>query len=328
MAKTILTAARVKALRPRKTSYEMRDVRLRGFGVRVLATGRKRFFVQCQHRGVRRLEDRGRHRGHERRGGVGFGPRGDPAGRGGTAPSRRDGLRGRRHGRVRALRAAVKAGDAVRQWLYLRNQLLSHFAGRPIAEIDQQEVRNWFAALRATPVAADRSLPVLSVIMREAETMGLRPEGSNPCRGLKRYRRKGRVRFLSDADIRRLSVQLQAHEARWPEQAALVRLLLLTGCRKSEILTLQWSDYRKGHLFLHDSKTGPRTVWLSQPARTILDGLARKTRADALLSRCCAVSQHRLTSCPSPDSAARRRRPPAEGKVWIHAQSCSYNVPK
>ena len=56
---------------------------------------------------------------------------------------------------------------------------------------------------------------------------------------------------------------------------AVIRLLLLTGCRKSEILTLRWSDYREGHLFLRDSKTGPRTVWLSGPARRVLQGLER-----------------------------------------------------
>ncbi len=61
-----------------------------------------------------------------------------------------------------------------------------------------RDVANWFASLRATPVAADRSMPVLSVIMREAEAMGFRPEGSNPCKGIRRYRRKGRERFLSD----------------------------------------------------------------------------------------------------------------------------------
>lgn len=59
---------------------------------------------------------------------------------------------------------------------------------------------------------------------------------------------------------------------------ALVRLLLLTGCRKGELLTLRWSDYREGHLFLRDSKTGPRTVWLSEPARRILDSLERRSR--------------------------------------------------
>ena len=75
--------------------------------------------------------------------------------------------------------------------------------------------------------------------------------------------------------IRHLAARLSAHAETAPQQVAVVRLLLLTGCRKSEILTLRWSDYREGHLFLRDSKTGPRTVWLSQPARNVLDGLDR-----------------------------------------------------
>ena len=54
-----------------------------------------------------------------------------------------------------------------------------------------------------------------------------------------------------------------------------MRLLLLTGCRRSEVLTLRWSDYREGRLFLRDSKTGPRTVWLSGAAREILDRVVR-----------------------------------------------------
>ena len=128
--------------------------------------------------------------------------------------------------------------------------------GDAVADIDRRDVRDWFASLRATPVAADRSMPVLSVIMREAEAMGLRPQGSNPCLGIRRYRRKGRARLLSDEEMRRLSARLSAHAGTSPQQVAVVRLLLLTECRKSEILTLRWSDYREGHLFLRDSKTG------------------------------------------------------------------------
>ena len=162
---------------------------------------------------------------------------------------------------------------------YLKNQIIMPcFADRHIADIDGREVRNWFASLTAAPVAADRSMPILSVIMREAERMGLRPEGSNPCRGIRRYRRNGRERFLSDDEIRRLSAVLSERAERQPSQVAVVRLLLLTGCRKSEILTLRWSDYREGRLFLPDSKTGPHTVWLSRPARTILDRLPRASR--------------------------------------------------
>ena len=53
MARITLTAARVTALRPRKTTYDTRDGKLKGFGVRVLPSGRIRFFVHCQHRGER-----------------------------------------------------------------------------------------------------------------------------------------------------------------------------------------------------------------------------------------------------------------------------------
>ena len=114
--------------------------------------------------------------------------------------------------------------------------------------------------------------------MRQAELYGYRPEGSNPCTGIRRYRRKGRERFLSEPELRRLARVLDSHEAPHPGGVAFIRLLLLTGCRKSEIVTLQWSDYREGRLFLPDSKTGPRTVWLSLPAREVLEGLPRTVR--------------------------------------------------
>ena len=279
MARTILTDARVKALRPRKTAYDVRDAKLRGFGVRILPTARKRFFVQSQRRGERIWKIIGdadntgiaeaRAHATETLAAIRKGE---------SAPARPEETLFEtvaetvfdRYARV------WKAGTLNVNRCYLRNQLLPYFAGRGVADIDGRDVRNWFASLRATPVAADRSMPVLSVIMREAEAMGLRPEDSNPCRGIRRYRRKGRERFLSDDEIRRLSARLTAHAGGYPQQVAIVRLLLLTGCRRSEILTLRWSDYREGHLFLRDGKTGPRTVWLSQPARDILDRLGRR----------------------------------------------------
>ena len=96
---------------------------------------------------------------------------------------------------------------------YLRRHILPGFAGTQIADITGADVRRWSTSRRATPVSADRSMPILSVIMTEAERMGYRPEGSNPCRGIRRYRRKGRERFLSDAEIGRLAARLSAHEA-------------------------------------------------------------------------------------------------------------------
>jgi len=207
MPNVTLTDARVRALTPRKTAYDIRDRKLRGFGVRVLPSGRKRFFVHCQHRGERVwriVGDAGamsvsdaRSRAEETLAAIR---------RSGEATLQTDGALFedvaetvfQRHERL------WKAGTLRVNRGYLRNQLMPHFKGRPIADIGRRDVRNWFAALRATPVAADRSMPVLSVIMKEAEAMGFRPEGSNPCRGIRRYRRKGRERFLSDGELRQI----------------------------------------------------------------------------------------------------------------------------
>ena len=278
MSKTNLTDARIGALLPRRIPYELRDGKLQAFGVRVMPSGRKRFFLHCQHKGERVWKIVGEfdaidvNEARSRAAGMLAAIR-----RGEAAPARPEETLFEAVAETvfRQYERLWKPGTLDVNRCYLRNQILPHFAGRLIAEIDCPDVRKWFAALRATPVAADRSMPVLSVIMREAEAMGLRPEGSNPCRGIRRYRRKGRERFLADDELRRLSACLAAHAGEWPLQVAVIRLLLLTGCRKGEILTLRWSDYREGHLFLRDSKTGPRTVWLSGPARTVLDGLER-----------------------------------------------------
>ncbi len=139
---------------------------------------------------------------------------------------------------------------------YYRKQILPWFQGRPITDIDAQDVKRWFASLHETPVAADRPLPILSVIMRQAEIYGYRPEGTNPCVGIRRYRRQGRERFLSTTEIRRLGEVLARHEADYPQPTVIIRLLLLTGCRKGEIVSLKWRFYREGKLFLPDSKTG------------------------------------------------------------------------
>lgn len=158
---------------------------------------------------------------------------------------------------------------------YLRNQIVPWFDRRPIAGIAHEDVQLWFSSLKSTPATANRALPVLSVIMRQAEIYGYRPENSNPCSGIRRYRCRGRERFLSLPELRRLGEALADLEVSAPCPAAAIRLLSLTGCRQGEIRTLLWRDYRAGHLFLRDGKTGPRMVWLSSPARHVLHGVPR-----------------------------------------------------
>ena len=277
MPNLTLTDARVKAFKARKAAYDIRDAKLRGFGVRVLPSGAKRFFLHIQHRGRRVWHT------------VGDANAMAVAKARTQATSMLSAIRFGTDAQADAPPFGSIADTVFRRYAqvwkpqtlyvnrsYYRCTLAPWFAGRSIADIDRQDVERWFASLRATPVSADRSMPVLSVILTEAERMGHRPEGSNPCRGIRRYRRKGRERFLSDAEIRRLAETLSAHEGERPLQVAAVRLLLLTGCRRSEVLTLRWSDYREGRLFLRDSKSGPRTVWLSGAARNVLDAIARR----------------------------------------------------
>ena len=278
MASATLTDARVRALKPQKAARDIRDGKLKGFGVRVMPSGAKRWFVHCQHDGRRvwkivgDADEIGAGEARSRAAAMLAAIRQDgplPASPEDTVFEAVAEAAFRRHERIWKPRTMqVNRG-------YLRCQILPRFAGLQVAEITRQDVVNWFASLRATPVAADRSMPVLSVIMREAERMGVREEGTNPCLGIRRYRRKGRERFLTDAEIRVLGACLRARESDRPLTVAAIRLLLLTGCRRSEILTLRWSDIREGALFLRDSKTGPRTVWLSRAALAVLDGIDR-----------------------------------------------------
>lgn len=61
-----------------------------------------------------------------------------------------------------------------------------------------------------------------------------------------------------------------------PAEVAIIRLLLYTGARISEIRDLQWEWVRPPHLALPDSKTGPKTIWLNQQALTILQEQPRQ----------------------------------------------------
>ena len=155
------------------------------------------------------------------------------------------------------------------------DHLVPWFGDMPIEEITRQDVLNWDDSMHIKPGAANRSLPLLSTIMQQAEIYGLRPDGSNPCVKIKRYRLKARECFLMPHEIKKLGQVLSTHEKQHKRQVDLIRLLLLTGCRKGEILNLQWSFYRDGHLHLPDSKTGPKIIYLSTPARQILANLPR-----------------------------------------------------
>ena len=109
---------------------------------------------------------------------------------------------------------------------------------------------------------------------------GLTPPRQNPCRSVRRYKGRRRERFLTTEEYRRLGrvlVEAESAGSVWPSAIAAIRLLMLTGCRRNEILTLRWDDVDRTarELRLRDSKTGARGVPLTPAAEAVLDGIPR-----------------------------------------------------
>ncbi|MDE0174329.1 MAG: site-specific integrase [Defluviicoccus sp.] len=159
----------------------------------------------------------------------------------------------------------------------LETRFLPAFGEKPLDRIAPAEIRRWFDAFsRTAPGNANRALDVLRQMMNFAVARG--HIETNPTRGIERNRRPRMTRFLSREEIARLHGVLDAEDGKGNrEHADIVRLLLLTGCRKNEILRLRWSEVRDDMLELVDSKTGPRKVPLNIHARRIL---ARQPRGE------------------------------------------------
>lgn len=126
---------------------------------------------------------------------------------------------------------------------------------------------------------ATRTVGLLGGIFSYAEDKGMRPGGTNPVRGVKRFPDKKEERFLTPAEFGKLGDVMAEFEGdgESPFGLAGIRLLMLTGCRKSEILTLEWNfvDFENACLRLPDSKTGEKVVMLGAPALDLLAALPR-----------------------------------------------------
>ena len=148
-----------------------------------------------------------------------------------------------------------------------------------VEEVEQQHIAKLHFELRDIPYQANRALEIGVKLFNLAEEWKLRT-GGNPCRFVRKYRETKRERFLTDEEFRRLGEVLEELEAegRLPAHpAAAIRLLMLTGCRRNEIVELQWKDVDlgAGELRLRDSKSGARLVPLSPAAARVLAELPR-----------------------------------------------------
>ena len=147
-----------------------------------------------------------------------------------------------------------------------------------VTEVTRADVAKIHHDLRHIPYDANRSLEIISKMFNLAEMWGLRPDGSNPRKHIKKYPEEKRERFLSPAELRRVGEVLREMEQEGielPSSIAAVRLLML--CRLGEIMNLKWEhvDVPGKALRLPDSKTGAKIVHLGQPAVAVLEKIER-----------------------------------------------------
>jgi integrase len=164
------------------------------------------------------------------------------------------------------------------RWL-LRTHILPAIGSRRLGDISRSDVARMHRNLAETPIAANRVLGLTAAMFTLAERQGLRQEGSNPCRHVEKFKERSRERFRSEDEIARLGEALgQAEAAGSPPGAiAAIRLLILSGARKGEILGLQSRSvsFERSLIDLPDSKTGSKVIYLNAPATALLASLPR-----------------------------------------------------
>ena len=282
-----LTKRTVDALKVDRKDAIFWDRELAGFGVRVHATGRKTYVVQSRGpRGLKRVTlgrhgelavEEARKRAASLIDRIKRGE--DLSAAASEAESTVAGL-AERFMRTHVERH-LKPGTIAAYRTVLDKHILPALGGMGLEEVGGAQVTVLHHGLRDMPVLANRAVHLLSRMFTLAEAWELVPPGRNPCRVLRRYRTRKRERFLTPEEYRRLGRALRqtcAEGGIWPPAIAAVRLLVLTGCRRGEILNLGWDDVDRtaGDLRLRDAKAGPRMVPLTKPVLRILDAIPRQ----------------------------------------------------
>lgn len=175
-----------------------------------------------------------------------------------------------------AVRCKPKTQETARA--AVQKHILPALGKLSLTAVQRVQVAEMHQRLCRTPSAANIALRTLSLMYRLAGEWGLVPEGMNPCRSIAKYPERRRERFLTDKEFTRLGQTLDEVRTRGGATApavAAIRLLMLTGCRKNEILKLRWEDVAldESELRLPDAKTGARVVPLSPQAVKLLADL-------------------------------------------------------
>ncbi|MYM75457.1 tyrosine-type recombinase/integrase [Duganella sp. FT134W] len=156
----------------------------------------------------------------------------------------------------------------------LRLHLNDHFGDRRLCDITTRDIQAYHMMIskKLSQSTANRHLALLSMMFNVAIQWDILER--SPTKSVKKFKEDSqKQRFLSPDEIGRLYQAMEAEDNKVAVNA--LKLLLLTGCRREEILKLKWDDVslESGTLFLPDSKTGSRYVQLNAAAIKLLEGI-------------------------------------------------------
>ena len=263
------------------------DRDLPGFGVRVYPSGAKVYVVQTRAFGRSKRITLGRHgevsADQARKEAVRIIARikaGDSATTAEPSPAPTVGDLAERYERE-YVAMHCKPATVAHYGLMLRKHIVPALGKLLVTEVERKHIMAFQYGLRDMPTVANRGVDILVKMLGLADAWGWRPSGKNPCLFVRRYKvEQNHERFLTPEELYRLGQALDSAAAERlasAHAAAAIRLLVLTGCRRNEILGLRWEDldFEAGEMRLADSKTGARVVPMPSAAAKVLEGLSR-----------------------------------------------------
>jgi len=263
------------------SDYVVWDTQLSGFGIRVSPNGRKTFLIQYRFHGKSKrvslgkyglvTVDQARREAHKILGTL--------------ASGKNPSIAVQRHIKSPTLNKVakrfldeyvsvrLKPGTQANYRQVLKCYVLPVLGKRKIVDIHREDIAALHLSLKDIPNQANRCVLVLSKIFNLCEEWGLREQSQNPCKHVQRYKENKRHRFLSKSELSHLwqildKVALENTASIYAVNA--YKLLILTGCRLSEIQTLKWSFIRGHHVEFPDTKTGYKRLPLNDAAMAIL----------------------------------------------------------
>lgn len=318
MAKGKLTERSVDALRSAAADYFVWDTHLKGLGVRVSPNGKRVFVLKYRligRRETRRLTLGAygpltvvvaRKQARRLLGDIVSGT--DPA-RERKASKLLPTVRQLGEAYLIDVKARLKVRTAADYEAIWEKKIDPTLGSHRVVDVTPGDVAKVHRGLSKTPYQANRVLAVIGAFFSFAAREGHRARHDNPAHPIKFFPESARERFLSPAEFKRLgdalataerlglppapqhrrkprselTAKLRPKSADVPRPAdpmvlAAIRLIVLTGCREGEILSLRWDavDLDRGFLRLADTKTGRSIRPLGAPAAALLTRLPRQ----------------------------------------------------